>query len=185
MKRDIFLQDLKRYGEQENIPNISWETANVLRFFLLLLKPKKVLEIGCANGFSTIFMADILEEWDGSILSLERSLPSLTQAKENVTKALLTNVHFRLGDALFLLDSDDGDFDFVFIDAEKKQTHLFFNMIEPFLSKNAVVVIDDFRKFPEKMAPFYEILKEKKKKWSMVEIPTEAGDALLIITRLL
>lgn len=184
LNRNIFLQELKRHGERENIPNISWETATILRFFLSLVKPKKVLEIGCANGFSTVFIADILEEWNGTILSLERSIPSLAQAKENVQKAQLHNVSFRFGDALELLEPEDEVFDFIFIDAEKKMTHLFFEMGEQFLASGGIVFIDDFRKFPEKMAPFYKMLEEKKETWEMVEIPTEEGDAVMVMTPL-
>jgi predicted O-methyltransferase YrrM len=61
MDRQGFLRELKTYGEQNNIPNISPENAVFLRQLIRENNTKHLLEIGSANGYSTIHFADELE----------------------------------------------------------------------------------------------------------------------------
>lgn len=63
MDREEFLKDLKTYGLKNNIPNISLENAQFLREILKKKQVKNILEIGSANGYSTIHFASELEKW--------------------------------------------------------------------------------------------------------------------------
>ncbi len=63
MKRQKFLQTLKRYGEKHDIPNISEKNAQFLRNILQEIHAHRILEIGSANGYSTIQFADKIESW--------------------------------------------------------------------------------------------------------------------------
>ena len=54
MDREKFLMGLKRYWEQNEIPNISLVNARFLRDLIIISKTKNMLEIWTANGFSTI-----------------------------------------------------------------------------------------------------------------------------------
>jgi len=62
MDRVKFLQKLKNHGIQNDIPNISLANACFLRGILREKKTKKLLEIGSANGYSTIHFACELED---------------------------------------------------------------------------------------------------------------------------
>lgn len=181
--RENFLQQLKHFGEKNDIPNVSWEGVSLLRFFLDLLRPKRVLEIGCANGFSTIVIADTIEKWGGTLLTTDISAPTFASAKKNFAKANLTNIDMRFGDALSVVSKKDAPFDLVFIDAQKNKTHEFFFLAEKILSEKGMILVDDVRKFPEKMEKFYELIKEKCDTWYFLEIPVEEGDAMVVARR--
>jgi len=62
MNREEFLKDLKTYGEENDIPNISLKNARFLRKLLIENNVQSLLEIGSANGYSTINFALELEK---------------------------------------------------------------------------------------------------------------------------
>jgi predicted O-methyltransferase YrrM len=182
-KRRVMLEELKLFGLKERVPNISWEGVGVLRFFLMLKKPKKVLEIGSANGFSSIVIGDAIEQWGGTLLSTDISAPSVESAKKNIRLAQIKNVEIRFGDVLQTVSQTDGKFDFVFIDGEKKRTHEFFSFAESLLSEGGVIVVDDVRKFPEKMNMFWKRFSHEQHNWDCVEIPVDKDDAMLVMLK--
>lgn len=183
ISREEFLEKLKNFGEKENIPNISWTGTHALRFFLEMKKPKKVMEIGCANGFSTIVIADYLEKWGGRLITCDVSTPSIASAKENLRVAKIENVEIREGSALEVFE-DESDFDFIFIDGQKSWTKKFFCMAEEKISPAGIIVVDDTEKFPEKMKSFqnYIACDAKKEQWNYFRIP-EKDDALMVFWR--
>ena len=62
MNREEFLKELKIYGEKNDIPNISPKNARFLRTLLRKNNVQQLLEIGSANGYSTINFALELEK---------------------------------------------------------------------------------------------------------------------------
>src|SRR6185295_7811605 len=149
-----FLKNLARYGKTKNIPNISEQTGEILQFLIHISRAKKILEIGCANGFSTIFLADAARKNNGSVLTCDVSAPSFAAAQKNITAAGLSAfVEFRCGDGMKIVRSPE-KFDCIFIDAEKKRTHEFFTLAQRHLTKNGLIIIDDTKKFAEKMRAF-------------------------------
>ena len=62
MNREELLNKLKTYGEENDIPNISLDNARFLRELIRNNNTKHLLEIGSANGYSTIHFADELEK---------------------------------------------------------------------------------------------------------------------------
>jgi len=87
ISRTEFLRKLKKKGIQNNVPNISWENAEFLHEVTINLKPENLLEIGTANGFSTIWFADALKEIYGDelfkIVTIERSVPAFSESIAN------------------------------------------------------------------------------------------------------
>lgn len=57
-----FLRALKVYGIENNIPNFSEENARYLRDLIQKIGAKNILEIGTANGYSSIHFADEMEK---------------------------------------------------------------------------------------------------------------------------
>ena len=146
--------------------------------------PKHVLEIGSANGISSIVIADCLEKWEGELWTCDRSKPTFQQAQENFTKAELSNIHAFFGIAPDILqEMPQKTFDFVFLDAEKKRTLSFFKAIIPRLSRIGCVLLDDAGLFPKKMQSFFDFLEKEKSIWKWQDIPAEKGDKMMLIQR--
>lgn len=182
-KRIEFLKKLKEHGVKENIPNVSKSTGELLHFLIKMNKCKKGLEIGCANGYSTIFLADAFEENNGKLVCYDVSEPSFKEAISNIKECDLENiVDFRFGDAKELLKDSDELFDFIFIDARKAHYHLFWEVVKPLMDNNALVIVDDVLKFTEKTEPFNKLI-ENESDFENVIIPVDGDDGIMLIRR--
>jgi predicted O-methyltransferase YrrM len=176
-----FLRQLKTYGIKKNIPNVSETTAAFLHFMIKSLKAKSALEIGCANGYSTIWLADALESTGGNLITCDVSKPSFDQAQENIKSCGLEKiVTFQFGDALELLPNLKQKFDFVFIDAQKSLYHLYWEQVKALLTNSAVVVVDDVLKFPQKTKLFTELI-QKESNYEHIVLPVDGDDGIMLI----
>ena len=90
--RKKFLQDLKNFWLENNIPNLSEVNAKFLSFLIDISWSKNVLEIWCANGYSTIWIANVLEKKWWKLRTFDVSLPSFEDAKKNIEKAWLSDI---------------------------------------------------------------------------------------------
>lgn len=79
-----FLAELEQFARQENIPIIQHEVVAYFRFLLQTLKPKKILEIGTAIGFSALLMAENAP--DATIVTIDRNPEMIGFAKDNFAK---------------------------------------------------------------------------------------------------
>ncbi len=135
--------DLQKYAYENDVPIIDQETARFLGVLLDLKKPKKILEVGCAIGFSSIFMTQFLSE-GGTIKTIDRFDVMIRQAKANFEKfGVDDKIELIEGDAVEVLESLDETFDVVFLDAGKGQ---YINMYENcirVLNSGGLFIIDD------------------------------------------
>lgn len=176
----MFLKTLKQYGLDNKIPNISWTGVSVLQMMISLRTPKKVLEMGCANGFSSLVIADALEKTGGYLLTGDISEDAVIAAKRNADACGITNIEIRLGNILTTVSAADGPFDLIFIDAQKSHTHLFFEFAKSVLSPNGIIIIDDTKKFAHKMHTFHDHFQKEKENWWWFIVPEE-DDALMVL----
>ncbi len=152
MDRFSFLKDLKKYGQANDVPNISEESALFLRNLLEKNKVRSMLEIGTANGYSTIQFADILEKRGGHITTIEFSENSYKQAEENFKIAQVSHdVTQYLGNALDIIPQLQEVYDFVFIDGMKRRSLDFLKLVWEKVSDGGTIIIDDVIKFRDKM----------------------------------
>ncbi len=81
---------------------------------------KRILEIGTLGGYSTLWLAKALAP-GGKVISLEFSPKHAEVASRNLAQAGVSeSVEIRVGAALDLLPELEGPFDFIFVDADKK-----------------------------------------------------------------
>lgn len=139
-------------SEAYSIPIILRETEMYLSVMLKLLKPRRILEIGTAVGYSAIYFMRLLP--DSSITTIDRHPKLIPMAKKNF---LLWDegkrVDFRTGEALDILDelyeekiSDPDiwmDYDFVFIDAAKSHYREFFDKSLKLCKPGTVIICDN------------------------------------------
>lgn len=142
-EKDGLLKELEDYAHENNVPIIHKEVSDLLKVILKIHRPKRILEIGCAIGYSSIFFASVLGG-DVEIITTERNEVMIEKAKENIKIAGLEDkITILEGDAEETLKTIDGEFDMIFIDAAKGQYQLFFDLVIDRLKKGGLVVSDN------------------------------------------
>ncbi len=137
------LGELQEEAWEKEIPIIDKETARFLSTLLSIYKPKKILEIGCAVGFSSILMSNYIEE-GGHITTIDRFDVMIEKAKANFKKL---NVEDKItlleGDAKDILKELDDKYDLIFLDAAKGQYINIINDCLRLLKKDGILIADD------------------------------------------
>lgn len=136
------LQTLEQYAKEHHIPIIQPEVAQFIRVILNIKKPKNILEIGTAIGYSAIVMAETID--DVKIITIERRDDMIDIAKKNIRKAGYENrIEIMGGDAENVLPCIDGEFDMIFLDAAKGQYMDFLNLCLDKLNNDGVIISDN------------------------------------------
>ena len=142
-EKEGFLKDLEIYAEENSVPIIHKEVSDLLKVLLKVQKPKRILEVGCAIGYSSIFFATIIGK-DAEIITVERNEKMIEKAKENIKLAGFdNNITILEGDAEEKLSQVQGEFDLIFIDAAKGQYKLFFDLVIDKLKDGGLLVSDN------------------------------------------
>ncbi|MBN2087246.1 class I SAM-dependent methyltransferase [Candidatus Peregrinibacteria bacterium] len=179
-----FLKELKIYGIENDIPNVTEYVGQFLNDQIRKNTPKNILEIGCANGYSTIWMAEAAQSIGAKIHSIDFSEPSMEEARSNISKVGFEDcVNLYLGNALDLIKEFPSDlqFDFVFVDGQKKKYIDFWNAIQLRLSEKAVIVFDDMKLFSDKTKSLSDAV-EKLTGFDKQILP-DGDDAILVLTK--
>ena len=77
------LEKIKKKALDEHIPIIMDDTLEVIAKYLKEIKPKKILEIGTAVGYSAMCFSEYLED-GGKIDTIERDEERIREAKVNI-----------------------------------------------------------------------------------------------------
>ena len=80
-----FMRKLEIFAYYNHVPIITRDTRRFLEVFLKILRPKKILEVGTAIGYSAITFANILE--DATITTIEIDEEMFDLAYKNIRKA--------------------------------------------------------------------------------------------------
>ena len=179
---EAFLEQLKKHWIENDIPNISLENAVFLRNILKGKEVKNILEIGTANWFSSINFAYEIQKFDGKITTIDFSEKSYNEAKQNFSDAWVSDMITPLfWNALDILPTLSGPYDFIFIDGMKRRTVDFLGLTYDKLSPWWTIVIDDVIKFKNKMVWLYEFLAENNIEYKILQI--DSDDGILIIEK--
>ncbi len=140
------LSALRQMGEKDRVPIILRETEMYLNTLLPLVKPKKILEIGTAIGYSALYYAAMCPA--AEIYTIEKDETALYAAKHNISLAGKEGqIHTLFGDGQEQIDKlrDQGisGFDFVFIDAAKSHYKRFLDAALSVCREGAVIVSDN------------------------------------------
>ncbi len=139
-------EELKRIKEKalkEYIPIIMDDTLEVVDNILQELKPKRILEIGTAVGYSAMCFSEYLQE-GGKIDTIERDEERVKEAKENIKKVGVQNkINIMEGDAVEILPTLNEKYDMIFIDAAKGKYPFFLQQALRMLNKNGVILADN------------------------------------------
>lgn len=136
-----FNEELRQYAQDNHVPIIDEEVKQFLSFYLKTLKPRKILELGTAIGYSSIWMSQLPSVEEVHTVEIRPEMFNL--AKENIQKAGRTNIKQFLGDAEEFLDQAKENYDFIFIDAAKGQYPFYFQKAKKLLTKGGVIGFDN------------------------------------------
>jgi len=134
---------IRKEALADDVPIIRLETQEWMKTMLLLKKPKKILEVGTAVGYSAIYMSQYIES-DAHITTIEKWEPRIEKAKVNFERAGVENkIQLLEGDAADWLAQLDDSFDFIFMDAAKGQYIHFLPDVIRLLAKGGVLISDN------------------------------------------
>ena len=137
------LEKVKQKALQDHIPIIMDETLDVIESYLKENKPKRILEIGAAVGYSAMCFSEFLAE-DGCIDTIEREEERIKEAKENFEKVGVQNkINLYEGDAVEILPTLHEKYDMVFIDAAKGKYPFFLKEAMRMLNTNGIIFADN------------------------------------------
>ena len=138
-----YLNELERYAKKTNVPIIRTEMQSLLKFLLTMKEPKEILEVGTAIGFSALLMSEYGPK-DCHITTIEKYEKRIPLAKENFKKAGKENsITLLEGDAVDILQTLDGTYDFIFMDAAKGQYINFLPDILRLLKVGGLLISDN------------------------------------------
>ena len=148
-----FLDNLEAEANRDNVPIIRKSMQRFLKLMLELKKPKNILEVGTAVGFSAILMAQYSQS-DCHITTIEKYEKRIPVAKENFLKSgfndKITLIEGDAKDILNeLLENENGDdkfagrYDMIFMDAAKGQYINFLPNAIKLLKKGGVLITDN------------------------------------------
>lgn len=138
-----FLEELEQYALQERVPVIRREMQSFIKMLLALQRPKRILEVGTAIGFSTLLMCEYGPA-DVQITTIENYEKRIPLAKENFRKAgQESKITLLEGDAKKILAGLSGSYDLIFMDAAKGQYIHWLPDVIRLLKKGGVLLSDN------------------------------------------
>lgn len=126
--------EILQFAEENLIPIITPEVENFLRVFLQLTKPKRILEIGTAIGYSALHMHEIS---NAEIVTIEKKSELADIAK---TFTAGKPIEILTGNAVELLPALTGEFCISFLDGAKGQ---YLKMLPDLMRLSKVIVCDN------------------------------------------
>lgn len=136
------MKELEFEAETYNIPIIRESERQLLFKTVYENKPKRILEIGTAIGFSALLMATAND--DAIIDTVEKDTKRFERAKKAIEDANMTErINCISGDADKVISELSGNYDFVYLDGPKGQYLNHLKKIEKILSEKAVIVADN------------------------------------------
>ena len=142
-EKDELILEMEAYAQEYNVPIVTKEVAEYLRFLVSSYKIKNILEIGTAIGYSGILMAKEIKENNGKLYTIEIDEERYNLAQENFKKSGLSNIISIKGDALEEIKKINDTFDFIFIDASKGHYMEFFEDSYKLLNEGGIIFIDN------------------------------------------
>ena len=136
-----YLDELEAYAIETQVPIIRKEMQSFMKTMLVMNKPKQILEVGTAIGFSALLMSEFT---DGHITTIENYDKRIPIARDNFKKYHKEHqITLLEGDAMEVLKTLAGPYDFIFMDAAKGQYIHYLPEIMRLLAPGGVLISDN------------------------------------------
>lgn len=182
---------LKKDALENHIPIIMDDTLEKIKEILETEKPKRILEIGTAVGYSASCFVRYAK--DAIVDTIELDEERAKQAIENVKKiGVDKNVNIMIGNAVEILPTLSGEYDIVFIDAAKSKYSIFLEEGIRLIRNGGLILADnvlykgyvmsDYNKHKQRTAVRHlrEYIKEVTENPNLETEILEIGDGLAI-----
>ena len=190
---EVELEKIKVKALENHIPIIMDDTLEVVGDLLNKIKPKFILEIGTAVGYSAMCFSRYISE-GGYIDTIEREHERVEEAKKNIELVgILDKINIIEGNAVEILPTINKKYDVVFIDAAKGKYPIFLKEALRLINKNGYIIADnvlykgyvmsDYNKHKQRTAVrnLREFIAEITKNPTLETKILEVGDGLAII----
>jgi predicted O-methyltransferase YrrM len=155
---------------------VSEEDGRFLRLLIAASRSKRALEIGGASGYSAIWMGMALRDTGGRLITIEYDPLRARELAENVKRAGLSDVvQVLAGDAFARIPPISSSFDFVFLDAWKKDYKKFFELVYPRLETGGLFVAHNVVNKKNEMADFLDAVQTHPSLWTTIVSPSSEG----------
>jgi predicted O-methyltransferase YrrM len=155
---------------------ISAEDGRFLRLLVATNHTKQALEIGAASGYSAIWIGMGLRETGGRLVTIEYDPQRAKEAADNVARAGYSDiVRVIPGDAFKQIPKVEGQFDFVFLDAWKRDYQKFFDMVFPRMPKGGLFVAHNVLNKKSEMPDFLQTIETRPDLFSTIVAPSGEG----------
>ena len=164
-KTEVVLKELEK--TQKEFWNLDRQCANFLNTLIQINNSKNVLEIGTSNGYSGIWILKALQYTKGKLTTIEFWEKRQSEARANF-KVCCSDVFVeaKIGSAIVVLQDLSEEiqknkrdkYDFVFIDANKKEYIEYFKLIDKITTNNAVILADNILSHYSKVQNYVENL---------------------------
>ena len=135
------LRSIENEAVRDGVPVIRRGTRRALRMLLALRKPKTVLEIGTAVGFSAVYICSCS---GASVVTIENNGERIRTARKNFEKAGMSDrIRLIEGDAEQVLPGLKGPFDLIFLDAAKGQYIAYLPDVLRLLAPGGILLADN------------------------------------------
>ncbi|NLK04501.1 MAG: O-methyltransferase [Clostridiales bacterium] len=142
------LYELEKEAKKNKVPIIKKETQGLIRFLLKIQKPRHILEVGTAIGFSALFMSEYSPK-DCKITTIEKVPIRLKEARKNLNQDRFPyrdKISLKEGEAEEILKGlvdIKEKYDLIFLDAAKAQYMNFLPMLMDLLDKEGLLITDN------------------------------------------
>lgn len=160
---------------------VSEEDGRFLRTMVTAGNAKSALEIGGANGYSAIWIGLGLRETGGHLTSIEYDPARARVEAENIRKAGLADiVTVVAGDAFKEIPKVTGAFDFVFLDAWKRDYKRFYDMVFPRLRLHGLFLAHNVVNKQSEMRDFLAAIQKSPQAFSSIVTPSGEGMSVTV-----
>ncbi len=137
------IEIIKEEAIKDHIPIIMDDTLNEISKILIQEKPKQILEIGTAVGYSAICFSKFLHEY-GKIDTIEIDEVRAKKAIDNIRKMNLEKkINVIIGNAIEIMPTLTTKYDIIFIDAAKGKYPIFLKASIRLLNTNGIIIADN------------------------------------------
>jgi predicted O-methyltransferase YrrM len=163
--------------------NLEPDAAEFLRFLLLAVHARQVVEIGTSNGYSTLWLADAVARTGGRLLSVDLDAEAQREAEGWLGRAGLAGVvELRAGDGGEVLRTlPPGTVDVLFLDAERTEYPGWWDAIRAAPRDGGLIVVDNAISHADEVAPLRQLLDEDPG-WTVTLLHIGKGELLAVRT---